>query len=75
MYNMGRGFSTIVHNYNIELDNIFQQLDNGKLQQEELSPFYTKPVYQYTKAECGGRDHELQNVRRARKAANIRGAV
>lgn len=72
---MGRGFSTIVHNYNIELDNIFQQLDNGKLQQEELSLFYTKPVYQYTKAECGGRDHELQNVRRARKAADIRGTV
>lgn len=72
---MGRGFSTIVHNHNIELDNIFNQLDSGKLQQEELSPFYTKPVYQYTKAECGGRDHELQNVRRARKAADIRGTV
>lgn len=72
---MGRGFSTIVHNHNIELDNIFDQLDKGKLQEEELSRFYTSPVYQYTKAECGGREHELQNVRRARKAADIRGAV
>lgn len=72
---MGRGFSTIVHNHNIDMDIIFDQLDKGKLQEEELSRFYTSPVYQYTKAECGGRDHELQNVRRARKAANIRGAV
>lgn len=72
---MGRGFSTIVHNHNIELDNTFNQLDSGKLQQEGLSRFYTSPVYQYTKAECGGREHELQNVRRARKAADIRGAV
>ena len=75
MYNMGRGFSTIVHNHNIDMDIIFDQLDKGKLQEEELSRFYTSPVYQYTKAECGGRDHELQNVRRARKAANIRGEV
>lgn len=75
MYNMGRGFSTIVHNHNIDMDIIFDQLDKGKLQEEELSRFYTSPVYQYTKAECGGRDHELQNIRRARKAANIRGAV
>lgn len=72
---MGRGFSTIVHNHNIDMDIIFDQLDSGKLQEEELSKFYTSPVYQYTKAECGGRDHELQNVRRARKAADIRGAV
>ena len=72
---MGRGFSTIVHNHNIDMDIIFDQLDKGKLQEEELSRFYTSPVYQYTKAECGGRDHELQNVRRARKATNIRGAV
>ena len=72
---MGRGFSTIVHNHNIDMDIIFDQLDKGKLQEEELSRFYTSPVYQYTKAECGGRDHELQNVRRARKAANIRGEV
>lgn len=72
---MGRGFNTIVHNYNVDMDIIFDQLDKGKLQEEELSRFYTSPVYQYTKAECGGRDHELQNVRRARKAANIRGAV
>lgn len=72
---MGRGFSTIVHNHNIDMDIIFDQLDKGKLQEEELSRSYTSPVYQYTKAECGGRDHELQNVRRARKAANIRGAV
>lgn len=72
---MGRGFSTIVHNHNLDMDIIFDQLDKGKLKGKELSRFYTSPVYQYTKAECGGRDHELQNVRRARKAANIRGAV
>lgn len=72
---MGQGFSTIVHNHNIDMNIIFDQLDKGKLQEEELSRFYTRPVYQYTKAECGGREHELQNVRRARKAANIRGAV
>lgn len=72
---MGRGFSTIVHNHNIDMDIIFDQLDKGKLQEEELSRFYTSPVYQYTKAECGGREHELQNVRRARKATNIRRAV
>ena len=59
---MGRGFSTIVHSYNAEMDKIFHQLDKGKLQGKELSPFYTRPVYQYTKAECGGREHELQNV-------------
>lgn len=72
---MGRGFNTLVHNYNLDKDIIFDQLDKGKLQEEELSRFYTSPVYQYTKAECGGRDHELQNVRRARKAADIRGTV
>lgn len=72
---MGRGFNTIVHNYNVDMDIIFDQLDKGKLQGEGLSPFYTKPVYQYTNAECGGREHELQNVRRARKAADIRGTV
>ena len=55
---MGRGFSTIVHNHNIDMDIIFDQLDKGKLQEEELSRFYTSPVYQYTKAECGGREHE-----------------
>lgn len=60
---MGRGFSTLVHNYNLDKDIIFDQLDKGKLQEEELSRFYTRPVYQYTKAECGGRDHELLNVR------------
>ena len=72
---MGRGFNTLVHNFNIDKEIIFDQLDKGELQEEELSRFYTRPVYQYTKAECGGRDHELQNVRRARKAANIRRAV
>ena len=72
---MGRGFSTIVHSYNAEMDKIFHQLDNGKLQGNELSPFYTRPVYQYTKAECGGREYELQNVRRTRQTANIRRSI
>lgn len=60
---MGKGFSTIHQNYNIDMDIIFDQIDKGKLQTEGLSPFFTRPVYQYTKAECGGRDHELLNVR------------
>ena len=60
---MGRGFNTLVHNYNIDKEIIFNLIDKGKLQSTELSPFYTRPIYQYTKAECGGRDHELLNVR------------
>lgn len=60
---MGKGFSTIHQNYNIDMDIIFDQIDKGKLQADGLSPFFTRPVYQYTKAECGGRDHELLNVR------------
>lgn len=60
---MGKGLSTIHQNYNIDMDIIFDQIDKGRLQEEDLSPFFTRPVYQYTKAECGGRDHELLNVR------------
>lgn len=60
---MGRGFNTLVHNYNIDKEIIFNLIDKGKLQSDALSPFYTRPIYQYTKAECGGRDHELLNVR------------
>ena len=36
-----------------------------------LSPFYTRPLYAYTKAQVGGRENELSNIRRADKAANV----
>ncbi len=60
---MGRGFNTLVHNFNVDKEIIFNLIDKGKLQSKGLSPFYTRPIYQYTKAECGGREHELLNVR------------
>lgn len=39
--------------------------------ERRLSPFFTRPAYQYTKAEVGGVSDDLSNVRRIDPLTNI----
>lgn len=51
-----RKASNVPHNNNQAFDNLCQASDFGHLKKSHLSPFYTRPIYQYTSMEMGGRD-------------------
>lgn len=47
--------SALKHNHNNEFDNLCAASDYGRLK-NNLSPFFTRPIYQYTSMEMGERN-------------------